>query len=60
MRYRPRESESKSKKIVVNITPTQHQFLKIVAVHQEITLSELMLRAVRQYLNETLKEDHNL
>lgn len=60
MRYRVREEEPKSKKIVVNVTPSDHQFLKILAVDNGITMSQFVIRALRHYLQEILKEERDL
>jgi predicted HicB family RNase H-like nuclease len=60
MRYRPREETPKSKKIVVNVTPSDHQLLKILAVDNGITMSQFVIRALRHYLREVMKEDREI
>lgn len=60
MRYRPREEVPKSKKIVVNVTPDDHQFLKILAADNGITMSHFVIRSLRHYLKEILKEDREI
>ena len=60
MRYRPREENPKSKKIVVNVTPEDHQFLKILAADNGITMTQFVIRAIRYYLTEVLKEDREI
>ena len=60
MRYRPREEEGKSKKIVVNVTPSDHQFLKILAVDNGITMSQFVIMALCHYLKEVMKEDREI
>jgi len=60
MRYRPREEAKKTKKIVVNITPSDHQFLKVIAADQGVPMGEFVLRALRHYLGDIMKEDKKL
>ncbi len=60
MRYRPREEVPKSKKIVVNVTPSDHQFLKILAAHNGITMAQFVIRALRHYLKEVMNEDREI
>lgn len=60
MRYRPREEKTKSKKIVVNVTPDDHQFLKIIATDQGITMSQFVIRSLRYYLKEVMNEDREI
>ena len=60
MRYRPREEEPKSKKIVVNVTPSDHQFLKIIAARNGIPMSQFIIRALQSYLKEVMKEDREI
>lgn len=57
MRYRPREENTKSKKVVVNVTPADHQFLKIISARNGITMAQFVIRALRHYLKEVMKED---
>lgn len=60
MRYRPRENQKKSKKIVVNVTPDDHQFLKVLAADNGITMTQFVIRALRHYLKEVMKEDREI
>jgi len=60
MRYRPREENTKSKKIVVNVTPDDHRFLKIISADQGITMSQFVIRSLRHYLKEVMKEDREI
>lgn len=60
MKYRPREKAKKIKKIVVNVTPSDHQFLKVLAADQGIPMGEFVLRALRHYLGEIIKEEKKL
>ncbi len=60
MRYRPREEVAKSKKIVVNVTPSDHQFLKILSADNGITMSQFVIRALKYYLKEIMKEDREI
>ena len=60
MRYRPREEKPKSKKIVVNVTPDDHQLLKIIATDNGITMTQFVIRALRHYLKEVMKEDREI
>ena len=60
MRYRPREEEPKTKKLVVNVTPDDHQFLKVLAADQGETMSQFIIRAIRHYLKEVMKEDREI
>ena len=57
MRYRQREETTKSKKIVVNITPSDHQFLKILAADNNISMAQLVIRALRHYLNDVIQSE---
>jgi len=60
MRYRAREEQPKSKKIVVNVIPSDHQLLKILAADNGITMATFVIRALRHYLKEVMKEDREI
>ena len=60
MRYRPREEIKKSKKIVVNVTPSDHQLLKILAVDNGITMSQFVIRAICHFLKDVINEEREI
>lgn len=59
MKYRPREEMNKSKKIVVNVTPDDHQLLKVVSADNGITISRFVIRALRYYLKEVMNDERD-
>lgn len=60
MRYRQREISKKTKKLVINITPSDHQFLKVIAADQGITMSNFVVRALSHYLKEVMKNHREI
>ena len=56
MKYRPREEMNKTKKIVVNVTPDDHQLLKVLSADNGITISRFVIRALRHYLKEVMND----
>lgn len=52
MKYRPREDQKKSKKIVINVTEDDHKFIKLVAADNGVTITRLVLKALKFYLNK--------
>lgn len=54
MRYRPREDDLKTKKIVINVTEEDHKFIKMMATDHSLTISRLMLKALKFYMKERL------
>lgn len=60
MRYRPREETLKSKKVVVNVTAADHQFLKVMAADNGITMTQFVIRALHHYLKEVFNEDREI
>ena len=60
MGYLAEEKMTKSKKIVVNVTPADHQLLKILAVDTGITMSQFVIRALRHYIKVVMKEEREI
>jgi hypothetical protein len=54
MRYRPREELTKNKRVVINLTESDHKFIKMIATDHSLTMSRLMLKALKYYLKEKL------
>jgi len=60
MKYRPRERENKTKKLIINLSEMDHHFLKVSAADNGITMTSLVLRALRFYFKMELEKNETL
>lgn len=51
MKYRPREEENKTKKIIINISPSDHKFLKSLCAERGETMTRFMIQLIKKFLN---------
>lgn len=54
MRYRPRENQKKDKKIIINVSEDDHRLIKMTAANYGYTISRLIIKALKFYMNEKL------
>lgn len=52
MKYRPREKENKTKKLIINISPTDHKFLKAYCAERGETMTRFIIKLIKKFMKK--------